>query len=136
VFSMAKGRIGALVAACAVLPILLVVTCSEKLLPALFPWDPSGRTLAQELQRGKIPADQLAVATMKRAQRYSLSFYLHTEIEEWNRENRQAGYLLAGSRRCGSIVGQESNCEEMPFSLQDTGFFLYRITPHSTEGAH
>jgi 4-amino-4-deoxy-L-arabinose transferase-like glycosyltransferase len=136
VSSLAKTRIGAAVAACAVLPMLLVMTFSNRLLPWLFPWDPAGRTLAQELRRGEIPADQLAVATMKRAQRYSLSFYLHSEIVEWDRENRHAGYLLTGSRMCGSIVGQESSCEELPFSFEKTGFFLYRITPHSPPGAH
>jgi 4-amino-4-deoxy-L-arabinose transferase-like glycosyltransferase len=130
------GNKAAAVAACCVLPVLLAVMTSNKYLSSIFYWDPSGRSLAQELRQRQIPATELAVQTMSRAQRYSLSFYLHTEIAGWDRQNSRAGYLLAGSRMCASIIGQEFKCEEIPFDLQKTGFFLYRITPQLAEDHH
>jgi len=130
------GNKAAAVAACCVFPVLLAVLAGDKYIPSIFYWDPSGRSLAQELRYRQIPAAELSVRTMSRAQRYSLSFYLHSEIAEWERENPRAGYLLAGSKMRGSMACKEFRCEEIPFDLQKTGFFLYRITPQSAEEHH
>jgi 4-amino-4-deoxy-L-arabinose transferase-like glycosyltransferase len=130
------SKTGAAVAACCVVPILLAMVVSDKCLSYVFYWDPSGRALAQEIQRSGIPIAEVSVKTMSRAQRYSLSFYVRSEIAEWDRENPHTGYLLAGSRMRGSMSDKEFKCEEIPFDLQKTGFFLYRITPQSIEDHH
>jgi hypothetical protein len=123
---MAKTKIGTVVRACSVLPVLLAGTFSQRLLSSFFLWDPSGRTLAEELRRDEIPVDNLAVI-MSRAQRYSLSFYLRREVPDWDREHPHDGYLLSGGRFCKGIVGENFACDEIPFDLQKTGFFLYRV---------
>ena len=123
----AKNKIGAVFAACSVLPILLAVSFTEKLLPSFFPWDASGRTLAEELRRRDIPTDKLAAATMQRGQRYGLSFYLHREVLAWDRQHPHDGYLLAGGKYCTGMVGEGFTCEEVPFDLDKTGYFLFRV---------
>jgi 4-amino-4-deoxy-L-arabinose transferase-like glycosyltransferase len=67
----------------AVLPILWLVLQTDKLLPSFFPFDPSGRTLASELQLRKIPSEELAVNSMNRGLHYSLNFYLRSDIKDW-----------------------------------------------------
>ncbi len=123
-----------LFAACCVLPILLALSLTDAFLLSFFHWDPSGRTLSQELQRQGIPTDKLAVKVMSRSQRYSLSFYLQREIPEWDREHPREGYLLLGGRCSGSVDGPDLACEEVPFNLAQTGFFLYRIERRSLGG--
>ena len=114
-----------------VVPLLLAVSMTDSLFSSYFRWDPSGRTISQELQRRGIPTMELAVRTMSRSQRYSLSFYLHQEIAEWDREHPREGYVLAGGRGCRTEVAPELTCSELPFDLGTTGFFLYRIERRS-----
>lgn len=117
-----------LVAAACVLPILLVVSFSNKLLPSFFTWDPSGRSLARELQVRKIPADKLAVAWMNRGLHYSLNFYLRQEIRTWDQDHPTEGYVIAGSKGCQRLAPPSFACEEIPFDLESTGSFLYRVS--------
>jgi 4-amino-4-deoxy-L-arabinose transferase-like glycosyltransferase len=122
-------------AACCVLPILLTAAVNDGNLRSLFYWDPSGKTIARELQQLRIPQDALAIRAMNRGQRYSLDFYLGREIPEWDQEHLHDGYLLSGSRFRRGTVGEDFTCEEVPFDLQKTGFFLYRIKPRLVGGA-
>jgi 4-amino-4-deoxy-L-arabinose transferase-like glycosyltransferase len=116
-----------LLAASSVVPILLAVSLTAGLLSSYFRWDPSGRSLSEEIRRIGIPSHDLMVRTMSRGQRYSLSFYLHYEITEWDAEHPRGGYLLTGSKYCRGTVGSDLTCAEIPFNLDKTGFFLYRI---------
>jgi 4-amino-4-deoxy-L-arabinose transferase-like glycosyltransferase len=129
-----KGAFGRGLAACCVLPILLAVANSDKLLPSFFLWDPSGRTLSEELERHAIPAAELNVSKyMNRGQRYSLNFYLHQEVPEWDSEHPHQGYLLTGNRHSKSQ--SDFTFEEIEsFDLRRTGYFLYRIQPSSGAG--
>jgi hypothetical protein len=131
-----RGALGRPLAACCVLPILFAVANSDKLLPSFFSWDPSGRTLSEELQRQAIPAAQLNVSKyMNRGQRYSLNFYLHEEIPEWDSEHPHQGYLLIGNRPSKFQAGSAFTFEEMvSFDSRKTGYFLYRIQPPSAAG--
>jgi len=131
----AKGALGPGLAACCVLPILFAVSMTDKLLPSFFYYDPSGRTLAEELQRRAIPIRELTVAkSMSRGQRYSLSFYLDQEITMWDREHPQEGYVLAGGHYFESMVSSDFTCEQVPFDLERTGSFLYKIQRRSAAG--
>jgi 4-amino-4-deoxy-L-arabinose transferase-like glycosyltransferase len=114
-----------------VVPLLLGVSLMDRLFSSYFHWDPSGRTISQELLRRGIPTRDLAVRSMSRGQRYSLGFYLHHEIAEWDREHPREGYLLVGGRYCGMEVASDLTCREIPFDLGTTGFFLYRIERRS-----
>ena len=121
-----------LLAASAVVPILLALSLTDVLLSSYFHWDPSGRALSEEIRRSGIPGQGLLARTMSRGQRYSLSFYLHNEVTEWEAEHPREGYLLTGSKYCRGILGSDLRCEEIPFNSQKTGFFLYRIERRSS----
>jgi 4-amino-4-deoxy-L-arabinose transferase-like glycosyltransferase len=122
-----------LLAASSVVPILLAVSLTDSLLSSYFRWDPSGRSLSGEIRRIGIPSQGLLVRTMSRGQRYSLSFYLHNEVTEWEAEHPRTGYLLSGGQYCRGIMGSDLTCKEIPFNLEKTGFFLYRIERQSQD---
>jgi 4-amino-4-deoxy-L-arabinose transferase-like glycosyltransferase len=123
-----------LVAASCILPILLAVSLMDKLLPSLFLSDPSGRSLAHELQVRKIPADKLAVAWMNRGLHYSLNFYLREEVRIWDEEHPTEGYLIAGSKICKRLAPPPFACEEIPIDAESTGKSLYRVSLPSSAG--
>jgi 4-amino-4-deoxy-L-arabinose transferase-like glycosyltransferase len=131
-----QGAFGRPLAACCVLPILFAVSNNDKLLPSFFSWDPSGRTLSEELQRHAIPAAELNVSKyMNRGQRYSLNFYLHEELPEWDSGHPHQGYLLIGNRHSESPAGSDFTFEEIvSFDSRKTGYFLYSIQPPSAAG--
>jgi hypothetical protein len=106
----------------------------DKLLPSLFLSDPSGRSLAHELQVRKIPADKLAVAWMNRGLHYSLNFYLREEVRIWDEEHPTEGYLIAGSKICKRLAPPPFACEEIPIDAESTGKSLYRVSLPSSAG--
>ena len=130
-----KDKFGQGLAACCVLPILLGVANTEKLLPAFFYWDPSGRALSDGLQRQGIPTDALFVSkNMNRGLHFSLNFYLRKEIPDWDSDNPHQGYLLIGDRRYKSQARSGFTFEELSFDLKRTGYFLYRVQLQSPAG--
>lgn len=131
----AKGALGRGLAACCVLPILLAVSNTDKLVPPFFLYDPSGKTLSKELQGRTIPTGELAVARpFNRGLRYSLSFYLHQEVPEWDRQHPRGGYLLTRTRYSKSEVGSDFKFEKIAFDWEETGYFLYKVQPTSAAG--
>jgi hypothetical protein len=123
-----------LTAAFAVVPILVAMSLTDKLIASYFLWDPSGRTIARELQLQKIPADQLSVTSMSRGMQFSLNFYLHQEVKTWDLDNPTEGYLLLGSKAWKHWVPPPLVCEEIPFDSESTGRFLYRVTGPCSAG--
>ncbi len=122
-----------LLAASSVVAILLAVSMADGLLSSYFRWDPSGRSLSEEIRRSGIPSQELLAMVMSRGQRYSLSFYLHQEVTEWDAEHPHEGYILSGGKYCSGMMGLGLMCEEIPFNLEKTGFFLYRIQRRSSD---
>jgi 4-amino-4-deoxy-L-arabinose transferase-like glycosyltransferase len=110
-----------------VLPILAILMIFNHLTPLFLPWDPSGKTLAQELRAAQIPPEQTYVANMRRGQQFSLSFYLHQEIQSWDSERPKEGYLLLSSRTCKHRVNPPWTCSSNPVELQKSGWFVYKI---------
>jgi 4-amino-4-deoxy-L-arabinose transferase-like glycosyltransferase len=132
VSSLLKGRFGRALAASSVLPILFAVGNADKLLPSFFDWDPSGRALSDGLQSRAIPTDALFVSkNMNRGLHYSLNFYLHEEVSDWDSNNPHQGYLLIATKHPRSEPGSDYTFEELPFDLKKTGYFLYRVQPRS-----
>ncbi len=122
-------------AAVCVLPILFSAMLAYFIAPSFFKFDPSGKTLAQELQMRDIPLNKLAVGWMSRGQHYSLNFYLHQEIKDWNQENFTKEYVLTDMPRCRNLSPIPFACEPLPFNEQATGAFLYHILmPGSVQG--
>jgi len=133
IFGRARHAIGLanLAAGCCILPILLALLLSNRLLPAFFFGDPSGKTLAHELGARGVPSDRIYVASMRRGKEFSLSFYLQREIPSWDPNNPLEGYLITSSSNCTRLIPKTWQCEELPFDLQSTGEFLYRVSSRS-----
>jgi 4-amino-4-deoxy-L-arabinose transferase-like glycosyltransferase len=121
-------------AALSVLPVILLVVAFRPLAHPWLWWDPSGRTLAAELAANRIPADQIYATSMQRGQLYSLSFYLHREIAEWDETQTKSGFLLIHSRACTRVVHAPLTCDDPPLELKKSGFFLYRVENNSSTG--
>ena len=116
----------ALAPLCAV-PILALLLFVNHLAPVFLPWDPSGKTIAQELRAAQIPPAQTYVAAMRRGQQFSLSFYLHQEIQSWDPDQPKAGYLLRNSKDCGNFVQPPWTCSTDPVELPGSGWFVYKV---------
>jgi 4-amino-4-deoxy-L-arabinose transferase-like glycosyltransferase len=110
-----------------VLPILALLLFVNRLEPMFLPWDPSGKTLAQDLRASQIPPEQTYASTIRRGQLFSLSFYLHQEIQFWNPEQPKEGYLLLSSRTCKYRVKLPWTCSEHPVVLPTSGWFVYKV---------
>jgi hypothetical protein len=121
-----KGPLPFLAALC-VLPTLFAAMLAYFIAPSFFKVDPSGRTLARELQLKNIPKDQLAVGWLSRGQHYSLNFYLHDEIKDWDKENSGKQYVLTNMPHCRNLTPVPFACEPVPFDEQTTGVFLYHV---------
>jgi len=119
------------VAACCVLPVLLLAGYVPKLMPAIFPYDPSGKTLAAEIISTSVSSD-LFVGPINRGQHFSLNFYLHREIKDWDKETPAEGYLLMRSRLCRLEVSSPWTCSIDPIELPKSGWFIYRVQPDSS----
>jgi 4-amino-4-deoxy-L-arabinose transferase-like glycosyltransferase len=120
-------------AACCILPVLILTGCVPNLMPAFFPYDPSGKTLAAEIQSTPLPPD-IYVGPIHRGQYFGLNFYLHREMKEWDKTNPQAGYLLLRFKWCSSFVGPRWTCNSEPIELPKSGWFIYRVQPDASLG--
>ena len=110
-----------------VLPMILLMVLFR---PLSYPWlsrDPSRRTLAAELAAARVPVDRIFAANMKRGQLYSLSFYLHREVEAWTVDQNKTGYLLIPSRTCKEFTSAALTCADNPIELGRSGWFAYRL---------
>lgn len=121
-----KGLLPLLAAGC-VVPILLATMVAYFIAPSFLRLDPSGKILAQQVQKERIPLDELAVGWMSRGQHFGMNFYLHQEIKDWNLENSGKQYVLTDIRGCRNLNPIPFACEPMPFDEQATGAFLYHI---------
>ena len=110
-----------------VVPIFVLILLFNHLAPFFLRYDPSGRTIAQELQAAHIPPAQTYVIAMPRGQQFSLSFYLHQEIQSWNADQPKEGYLLRNSKDCGHLVKPPWSCAADPVALEKSGWFVYKV---------
>ncbi len=109
-----------------VLPILGMAILLPSLLPNIFPFDPSGKTLASEIAAKQLSSD-LFIGPMSRGQYFSLNFYLRRELKTWDSENPEPGYLLMHSKACKSLVKAPWSCGDKPIELPKSGWFAYRV---------
>ena len=121
-------------AALSVLPVLLLIVEFRALIHPWFSPDPSGRTIAAELAAKQIPADRLYAGAMNRGQLYSLSFYLHREIGQWEEARANPGFLLVRSRDCARLVRPPLRCADPPIELPRSGWFVYRVEAGESVG--
>ena len=114
-------------AATAVLPVLGLLLMFPAISRPWLRYDLSGKTLASEIIAAQIPPQEIYVASMKRGQQYSLSFYLHQEIPAWDSREPKDGYLLLPSRACNIFVQAPATCGSEPILLKRSGWLIYRV---------
>jgi len=110
-----------------VIPVLVLAYAFHSLAAPWLRYDPSGKTLAREIQQNHIPVEQLYVQPMRRGQQFSLNYYLGRETQNWNRESPKEGYLLLRGKFCASEVKPPWTCVGNPIELSASGWFVYRV---------
>src|SRR5208337_446139 len=116
-----------LMAPSCVIPVLILVSGFNALARPWLTPDPSGKTLAQELRAAQIPPEQTYVTAMPRGQQFSLSFYLHKEIQTWDQNQPKEGYLLLPFKVRRFPVKSPWNCSTAPLQLPASGWFVYKV---------
>jgi len=116
-----------------VVPILALALLVPSLLSGVFPFDPSGKTLAAELASKQVSSD-LFIGPMGRGQYFSLNFYLHRELKQWDIENPQTGHLLLRSKACQTFLKWPWTCDDKPIELLRSGYFVYRVERSDSAG--
>ena len=132
-----------LVAFLCVAPVLILVAGFHSLArPWLVP-DPSGKSIALELERSQTLGPDFSlfyVSSMKRGQQYSLSFYLHREIPSWDPSNPTEGLLLLPENNdsiCRAEVPAHWSCSRKSIELNSTGWSTWRVLkPTSIPSSH
>jgi hypothetical protein len=109
-------------------PILGAMFCAPFLVNAAFQSDPSGRTIAAELRSRNTKPDDLFLGHMDRGQHFSLNFYLHQEIVDWDQGHPAPGHLLLRGKYCAGLVSAPYTCGGPPLDLGKSGTFLYQVT--------
>ena len=107
--------------------ILIAMLSANRLAPWFFPWDPSGRTVAEEILSHGIPPSSLAIHGMDRGMHFGLNFYLKQEIPDWDSAHPKDEYLLLGGKNCNSLAAEFASCEEPPLYFEHSHRFLYRV---------
>jgi 4-amino-4-deoxy-L-arabinose transferase-like glycosyltransferase len=111
----------------AIFVVFLPLLFANTLMRGAILWDPSGRTLADELRRKSIPTEVLSVRSMNRGQLYSLNFYLRREIPNLQQGELQEGLMLLRSTMCARLGTAQWETRKLPFDAQRTGWFLCEV---------
>ncbi len=117
----------ALASLCVVPILALLLLFFSHMAPLFLPGDPSGKTIAQELRAAQIPPAQTYVTAMPRGQQFSLSFYLHQEIQTWDQNQPKEGYLLLPFKVRRFPVKSPWTCSADPVALEKSGWFVYKV---------
>jgi 4-amino-4-deoxy-L-arabinose transferase-like glycosyltransferase len=117
------------------MPILAAVFFAPYLVDSSFEYDPSGRTLAETIERAEPSPADLFVGPMDRGKYYGLNFYLYREIPVWDASHPKTGVLLLRGRNCSALVSPPYVCSDAPEFLRSSGTFVYQVTlPDSLGG--
>lgn len=112
-----------------VVPILIAMLLTGRLEHWIFPWDPSGKTAAEEITSQGAPLSRLAVKSMNRGMHYGLNFYLKQEIPDWDSAHPIDGYLLSGARNCYGLANDAVSCGAPAVFLERSHYYLLRVKP-------
>jgi 4-amino-4-deoxy-L-arabinose transferase-like glycosyltransferase len=110
------------------LPVIVLVLSTKVLLSSFVPVDPSGKTIADELELYGYSANDLAIQGMHRGTHFSLNFYLKQEIPDWDVANSTSGFLLLNGRNCEAVVGKAGSCNDTPDYLPAAQRYVYKVT--------
>ncbi len=97
--------------------------------------DLSARTLASEIQQWRIPPTQLTLFRSNRAWRYSLNFYLHEELKDWELSSKTSSYVISPEINCREISAVGFQCKNIPLGLRTWPWVLVHVSRTAKEGA-
>ena len=118
----------------AVFSMLLPIIFAGPLSRSINVWDPSGRTLANELGLRSVPLNTLFIRSMNRGQLYSLNFYLRREIQTVEQGELREGQILLRSTMCERLGNAQWETRDLPFDSQRTGWFLCEVKRRVSAG--
>ena len=130
-----RSGVGKLLMPCSVVPVLVAALAAPRLVSAFSTGDPSGKALAAELTKMDVASSRISTHRMNRAKRYSLSFYLHREVPEWDSLHPTDGYILESSRLASLTHSGALEMDPKPIEIGATGYFLYRVRYRSLDAA-
>jgi 4-amino-4-deoxy-L-arabinose transferase-like glycosyltransferase len=113
-----------------ILPILVLFTLVDEVLPFTPVSILSSRYLAYQLQANHVPLADLRVSGIRRSTLYGLNFYLRTDLQEWDHDPSRASYVLATGRLPCSKIPDVMSCSDLwgPVDKIDD-FELLHLTP-------
>ncbi len=126
-FRASKNNLLAASSSLCVVPVLILLLQFPSLSRGFLPYDPSGKTLAREITLLGLPAQSIYAGPMRRGMQYSLSFYLHSEVQAWDPEKQQEGYLILGGKNCSRFVAAPWTCSSAPLNPNSSDRFIYRV---------
>jgi 4-amino-4-deoxy-L-arabinose transferase-like glycosyltransferase len=111
-----------------VVPVLILLGCFNLLSPHFMAQDPSGKTLAGEIVASRIPLDEIYVANMRRGQLFSLNFYLHHVMKQWNPAEQHEGFVLVQFNSCREDHEElRLACADRSAKMTPSGWFIYKL---------
>jgi 4-amino-4-deoxy-L-arabinose transferase-like glycosyltransferase len=114
------------------IPILAAMFFAPYFVDSSFEYDPSGRTVAETIERAEPSPPDLFVGPINRGKYYGLNFYLHKEIPVWDPSHPQTGVLLLRGPNCSALVSPPYMCSNgrafLSSSLVNSGVFVYEVT--------
>jgi 4-amino-4-deoxy-L-arabinose transferase-like glycosyltransferase len=110
------------------MPILAAVLLAPYFVDSSFEYDPSGRTLAETIEKAEPSPADLFVGPMDRGKYYGLNFYLYREIPVWDPSKPKTGVLLLRGKNCSALVFPPYACSDIPEFLTSSGTFAYQVT--------
>ncbi len=86
--------------------------------------------LARELRLDSIPVNRLRVFRVPRSSHYGLNYYLHQEVQDWETERVEDGYVLTDGNTCDRLQTQQG-CVDLWVrrDFWSGSWALLRVTP-------
>jgi len=122
-----------LAASLCVTPMLFSVLIANELVSGLVSL--SSRDLAAQLLAHHVPPECTFIYHgMGRSLRYTLNFYMHRELPDWDEKPDADAYIVSGTFNCERLRRQGFGCVDVPLGPSASGWFVSRVTPNVSAG--
>lgn len=110
--SFKTGWMRRLAAFLCLMPISSLLVVEDELASGSFRF--SSKDLAVHLLAHRVPANRIFIYRgMGRGDRYSLNFYLHREVPDWDENSRVEGYIASGTYPCEDLRREGIDCGDV-----------------------
>jgi hypothetical protein len=125
--SFKTGWMRSLAALLCVISMLSLLVAEDALASGQFRF--SSRDLAVQLLAHHVPADRIFIYDgIGRSDRYSLNFYLHREVPDWDENSRVEGYIVSDTYPCEHLSLEGIDCGVVLLGFR-AGWFVSHVTP-------